>query len=97
MAEGQAAIQVFFTNDGLGVGVVSGVVRVTESESEQSEHFHFFRLRLRLGRLRSAYNLVKTRLKQKRKDKPITMHVPTLCDWFSSSASACDSDDPVFT
>ena len=50
MAEGQAAIQVFFTNDGLGVGVVSGVVRVTESESEQSEHFRFFRLRLRLGR-----------------------------------------------
>ena len=23
--------------------------------------------------------------KQKRKDKPITMHVPTPCDWFSSS------------
>ena len=29
--------------------------------------------------------------------KPITMHVPMLCDWFSSSAFACDSDDPVFT
>ena len=28
--------------------------------------------------------------KQKQKDKPDTMHVPTLCDWFSSSASACD-------
>ena len=24
------------------------------------------------------------------------MYVLTLCDWFSSSASACDSDDPVF-
>ena len=31
------------------------------------------------------------------KDKPITIHVPTLCDWFSSSASACDCDDLVFT
>ena len=35
--------------------------------------------------------------KEKRKDKPITMHFPTLCDRFSSSASACVSDDPVFT
>ena len=24
------------------------------------------------------------------------MHVPTLCDWFTSSASACDNDHPVF-
>ena len=30
--------------------------------------------------------------KQKGKDKPITMFVPMLCDWFSSSASASDSD-----
>ena len=29
--------------------------------------------------------------------KPITMHVPTLCDWFGSSASASDSDNLVFT
>ena len=52
-----------------------------ESESEESERFHFFRLRLPLCPLRSAYDLVKTRCrsqKQKRKDKPITMHVPTL-------------------
>ena len=34
---------------------------------------------------------------QKRKDKPITIHVPKLCDWFGSSASASDSDDLVFT
>ena len=33
-----------------------------ESESEEAERFHFFRLRLRLCRLRSAYDLVKTRL-----------------------------------
>ena len=33
-----------------------------ESESEESERFHFFRLRLR--RLRSAYDLVKTRLSE---------------------------------
>ena len=25
------------------------------------------------------------------------MHVPMLCDWFSSSASASDSDNLVFT
>ena len=25
------------------------------------------------------------------------MHVPTLCDWFSSSTSACDSENLVFT
>ena len=35
--------------------------------------------------------------KQKQKDKKIIMHVPTFCDWFSSSASACESDDPVLT
>ena len=32
---------------------------MTESESEESERFHFFRLRLR-----SAYDLVKTRLSE---------------------------------
>ena len=36
----------------------------TETESEESERFHFFRLRLRLRRLRSAYDLVKTRLSE---------------------------------
>ena len=35
--------------------------------------------------------------KQKRKDKPITMHIHMLCDWFSSSASASDFDNLVFT
>ena len=33
-----------------------------ESESEESECFHFFQLLFRLRRLRSAYDLVKTRL-----------------------------------
>ena len=28
---------------------------------------------------------------------PIAMHVRTICDWFSSSASTCDTHDPVFT
>ena len=28
-----------------------------------------------------------------RKDKPITMHIPTLRDWFGSSASATDSNN----
>ena len=27
----------------------------------------------------------------------IAMHVRTICDWFSSSASICDTLDPVFT
>ena len=35
--------------------------------------------------------------KKKRKDKPITIHVVTLCDWLSSSASASDHDNLVFT
>ena len=52
---------------------------MNESESEESERFHFFRLRLRLRRLRSAYDLVKTRLSEL-DAKPITMHVSTLCD-----------------
>ena len=78
------------------IGVVSGVISATESESEEAERFHFFRL----GRLRSAYNLVKTRLSDSEaeaKDKSITMNVPKLCDWFASSASASDSDNMVFT
>ena len=45
-------------------------------------------------------SVVKIRLlesrKKKQKDKPITLHIPKLCDWFSSSASVCDSSlDPV--
>ena len=35
---------------------------MTESESEESECFHFFRLGLQLCCLRSAYDLVQTRL-----------------------------------
>ena len=35
-----------------------------ELESEESERFHFFRLHLRLLRLRSTYDLVKTRLSE---------------------------------
>ena len=53
-----------FSSDGVGVGVVGGVISATESESEESERFHFFRLRLRLFRLRSASDLVKTRLSE---------------------------------
>ena len=54
------ALRVVFSSDRVGVGVVSGVISATESESEESERFYFFRL-LRLRRLRSAYNLEKTR------------------------------------
>ena len=41
-----------------------GAISATESESEESERFHFFRLRLGPRRLRSAYDLVKTRLSE---------------------------------
>ena len=34
-------LRLVFTNDGVGVGVVSGVIRLMESESEESERFHF--------------------------------------------------------
>ena len=47
-----------------------------------------------------VFDLVKPgsrRRKQKRKDKPITMHVSTLCDWFSSFASPFDLNNLVFT
>ena len=36
--------------------------------------------------------------KQKQNDKPIiTVLIPTLCDWSSSSSSACESHNLVFT
>ena len=57
-------IRMVFSSDGVGVGVVGGVISATESELEESERFHFFRLRLRLLRLRSASDLVKTRLSE---------------------------------
>ena len=49
--------------------------------------------------LHSAYDLVKTRLlelEEEAEGQPITIHISTLCDWFSSSASACDSENLVF-
>ena len=36
-----ASSRLVFTSDGVGVGVVSGVVSATELESEESERFHF--------------------------------------------------------
>ena len=55
-------VRALMTLSKLKIGVVSGVISATESESEESERFHFFRLRLQFRRLRSAYDLVKTRL-----------------------------------
>ena len=86
-------LRLVFTSDGVGVvsevvgalmtwwkiGFVSGVISATES----GERFRFFRLLYGLRRLCSAYVLLNTRLsesEQKRKDKLITMHFPTLCD-----------------
>ena len=53
-------VRALMTLSKLKIGVVSGVISATESESEESERFHFFRLR----RLRSPYDLVKTRLSE---------------------------------
>ena len=48
-----------------------------------------------------AYDLVRTRLWELEREaegyKPIAMPIPTLFDWFSSSASVCDSDSLVST
>ena len=47
-----------------------------------------------------TYGLLKTRLSESEaeaEDKTITIHIPALCDWFNSSTSACDSNNPVFT
>ena len=71
---------------------------MTESESEESERFHFFRFRL-LGDS-AAYDPVKTRLSEtgaeggepaNRKARSRTLSL------VYSSASACDSDNAVFT
>ena len=67
-------LRLAFTGDGVGVGVgvirdhmtlwkskigvVSGVISLTESELEESEHFHFFWFCLRLWCLWSSVNLV---------------------------------------
>ena len=78
-----------------------GVISATKSESEESELFHFFRHRLRLHRLRSFHDLYWKpdcwSWKQKQRDKPITRQVAMLCDWFSSSACASDSDSLPFS
>ena len=48
-----------------------------------------------------AYDLVRTRLWEFERVaegyKPVTMSIPTLFDWFSASASVCDSDSLVST
>ena len=48
-----------------------------------------------------AYDQVKINLSESEaevcKDEPITIHIPTLYDWFSFSASAYNPDKLVFT
>jgi len=63
------------SSDGVGIvsGAVSRVVSATEYASGESKRFYYILLR----RLRSSESR-----KQKRKDKPVTMQVPMLCDWF---------------
>ena len=79
------------------IAVVGRVISATESESEESEEFPFSSDSAYDCRLRSRKKPDCRTPKQKRKDKTIIMHVSTLCDWISSSASVCDSDNPVFT
>ena len=40
----------------------------------------------------SAYD-VKNQIKQEWKDKPVTVLVPMLCDWLTTSASAYNSNN----
>ena len=80
----------------LKIGVVSGVITSTESESEESEHFHFFDSVYDSV----AYDPVKTRLSESEAEakEPTNRKAqsPTLSLVYSS-ASACDSDNAVFT
>ena len=64
------------------IGVVGGVISATESESEEST----FPFSSASAYDSVAYDRVNTRLS-------ITKQVPTLCDWFSFSASACNFDN----
>ena len=64
------------------IEVVSRVISATESDSEEST----FPFSSASAYDSVAYDRVKTRLS-------ITKHVPTLCDWFSFSASACNFDN----
>ena len=72
--------------------VASRVIRAMESESEELERFHFLQTLLM-----TKWKPDCRSRKQKREDKPVTKLVPALCDWFSCSASPCDSDNLVFT
>ena len=64
------------------IGVVSRVISAAESDSEEST----FPFSSPSAYDSVGYDRVKTRLS-------ITKHVPTLCDWFSFSASACNFDN----
>ena len=66
------------------------MISTMESESEESKRFHLLPTLLMTPSLTIQRKPDCRSQKQKPKDKPITMHVPMLCDWFSSSASACD-------
>ena len=100
-------------NSGDGVGVVSGVAYdqwenqkirgvVSRREGIRVGRIRTFPFSSDSSYDSIVYDLVKTKLseyeaKAAGKNKPIIMHARTLCDWFSSSASASDSDNPIFT
>ena len=44
-----------------------------------------------------VYYVVKIRLSESEAEEQITRHVLTLCNWFSSSASACDRPTTQFS
>ena len=66
--------------------------RSYENRSNRSRMQSHKRDGIRVGRIREfSFSSDSAYSKQKREDKPITMNVTALCDWFTSSASACDS------
>ena len=82
------------------IGVASGVISLKESVQEESERVHFFRLCLieSVASFPSWPSENQTESEAEAEGQTIQkIHVLTLCDWFSSSASACDSNDSVFT
>ena len=82
----------------LKVGVVVGVISSTESESKESERFHFLAAYSVYDSV--AYDPVKTRLSESEAEaeEPTNRKVQNrTSSLVYSSASACDSDNAVFT
>ena len=87
-----------YDSEKIKIRVVSRVVNMTELESEEPECFRFLLTPLITLLLTIWWKPDCWSWKQKQKDKPITMHIPTLCDWEFSSCPcdlSCDSQHLV--